>query len=105
VYGPALGEPRCPLLSFNVAGTDPMTLAAGLNELGIESQAGCHCAALAHRDLGLSPPASCRLSFALYTSTDDVDRATETVRRVAARRPQPAVPAEGWGIGHPTDAL
>jgi cysteine desulfurase/selenocysteine lyase len=94
VYGPPPGAPRSPLLAFNLPGTDPMALAAGLDELGIESRAGCHCATLAHRDLGLTPPASCRLSFALYTSADDVDRATEALRRVTARRPQTAVRAQ-----------
>ena len=95
VYGPALGEPRSPLLAFNLPGVDPMAIAGGLNALGIESRAGCHCATLAHRELGLTPPASCRLSFALYSSADDVDRATEALRRVTARRPQTAVGAQG----------
>src|SRR5215831_10738734 len=84
VYGPAAGVPRSPLLAFNVAGMDPMRVANGLNELGVESRAGCHCATLAHRDLGLTPPASCRLSFTLYTSIDDVERAMDALRRVAA---------------------
>jgi cysteine desulfurase/selenocysteine lyase len=84
VYGPAPGTPRSPLLAFNVAGTDPVHVANGLNELGVESRSGCHCATLAHRDLGLTPPASCRLSFTLYTSVDDVERAMDALRRVAA---------------------
>ena len=61
-----------------------MRVANGLNELGVESRAGCHCATLAHRDLGLTPPASCRLSFTLYTSIDDIERAMDALRRVAA---------------------
>jgi cysteine desulfurase/selenocysteine lyase len=81
VYGPPPGVLRSPLLSFNVAGADPKALADELNRLGVESRAGCHCATLAHRELGLTPPASCRLSFALYTSADDVDRAGEALRR------------------------
>ena len=89
VYGPALGEPRSPLLAFTLPGADPMAIAAGLDDLGIESRAGCHCATLAHRALGLTPPASCRLSFALYTSADDVDAAVGALRRVAARRREP----------------
>ena len=88
VYGPALGEPRSPLLAFNLPGVDPTAIAAGLDEHGIESRAGCHCATLAHRELGLTPPASCRLSFAIYTSADDVDRATEALRRVVGRLPR-----------------
>ena len=82
-YGPALGTPRSPLLAFTVDGVDPMRLAEGLDIEGVEARAGCHCATLAHRDLGLTPPASCRLSFALYTSPDDVARAMDAVRRVA----------------------
>ena len=84
VYGPPPGTPRSPLVAFNVAGADPVQIAHGLNEFGVESRAGCHCATLAHHDLGLIPPASCRLSFAVYTDTDDVDRAVHALRRVTA---------------------
>jgi cysteine desulfurase/selenocysteine lyase len=82
VYGP---EHRTPLVSFNLAGVSPFTVAEALDRRGVEARAGCHCATLAHRALGLDPPASCRLSFALYNTVDDVDRAIEAVREVAAR--------------------
>ena len=53
-------------------------------ERGVEARAGCHCASLAHRHLGLERPGTCRLSFAAYTSERDVDRAmtalTDVVR-------------------------
>src|SRR6478735_6698785 len=62
------GTPRSPLVAFTVAGWSPFDLAAELNRHGVESRAGCHCATLAHHDLGLDPPASCRLSFYLYNS-------------------------------------
>jgi cysteine desulfurase / selenocysteine lyase len=84
VYGPPPGVPRAPLVAFNVAGIDPMWIAQQLNQLGVESRAGCHCATLAHRDLALTPPASCRLSFAPYTSAEDVDRAVAALGRVVA---------------------
>jgi cysteine desulfurase/selenocysteine lyase len=76
VYGP---RERAPLVAFNRAGTDPFTLAKSLDQLGVEARAGCHCATLAHRALGLDPPASCRLSFALYNTEEDVDRAVAAV--------------------------
>jgi cysteine desulfurase/selenocysteine lyase len=85
IYGPGPATPRSPLLAFNVNGMDPMRIAEGLNDFGVESRAGCHCATLAHRDLGLTPPASCRLSFALYTSRDDVERAMKALIRVIGR--------------------
>ncbi len=84
-YGPPAGVPRSPLVAFNVSGVDPFALAEGLSLEGVEARAGCHCATLAHRDLGLTPPASCRVSFALYNSHDDVSRTMEAVQRVSRR--------------------
>jgi cysteine desulfurase/selenocysteine lyase len=85
LYGPADARQRTPLVAFNVAGIAPLSLAQGLNREGVESRAGCHCATLAHLELGLNPPASCRLSFYLYNTIDDVESAVTAVRRVVAR--------------------
>lgn len=63
--------------AFNLAGHDRVGLAEALNMAGVESRAGCHCATLAHRALRLDPPASCRLSFYLYNTLNDVDRAVD----------------------------
>jgi cysteine desulfurase/selenocysteine lyase len=82
VYGPPLGVPRSPLMAFNVRGLDPRAVADALDGRGIEARAGCHCATLAHHELGLIPRGSCRLSFAVYTSLDDVDRALDALARV-----------------------
>jgi cysteine desulfurase/selenocysteine lyase len=76
VYGP---RERAPLIAFNRAGTDPFTLVKALDQRGVEARAGCHCATLAHHALRLDPPASCRLSFALYNTEEDVDRAVAAV--------------------------
>lgn len=86
VYGPREAARRTSLVAFNVAGHDPLVLAQALNERGVEARAGCHCAALAHRALRLDPPASCRLSFYLYNSPDDVDHAVDAVRRIVQGR-------------------
>jgi cysteine desulfurase/selenocysteine lyase len=88
IYGPRDPSRRTSLVSFNLAGHDPVGLAEALNLAGVESRAGCHCATLAHHALGLDPPASCRLSFYLYNTLDDVDRAVDAVAAVASR-PQP----------------
>jgi cysteine desulfurase/selenocysteine lyase len=83
VHGPTIADQRTPLVSFTIAGISPFAVADGLNRHGIESRAGCHCATLAHRALGLDPPASCRLSFYVYNDADDVDRATSALALVA----------------------
>jgi len=86
IYGPMDPSRRTSLVAFNLAGHDPVGLAEALNEAGVESRAGCHCATLAHRALRLDPPASCRLSFYLYNTLDDVDRAVDAVAKAAAVR-------------------
>ena len=89
VYGPRDPARRTSLVAFNLAGRDPAGVAAALDRAGIESRAGCHCATLAHRALGLDPPASCRLSFYLYNTPAEVDRAVAAVAAIAAGRGTP----------------
>lgn len=90
IFGVPPGRPRAPLAAFSVTGVSPFALASSLDDLGVEARAGCHCATLAHHDLGLDPPASCRLSLYLYNCADDVDRAIAAVRTVT-----------GPGLPHP----
>ena len=83
IYGPRDAARRTSLVAFNLAGRDPVSVAESLDRAGVESRAGCHCATLAHHALGLTPPASCRLSFYLYNTLDDVDHAVDEVAAVA----------------------
>ena len=85
IYGPREAAGRTSLVAFNIADRDPVSVAEGLNRAGVESRAGCHCATLAHHALGLSPPASCRLSFYLYNTLDEVDRAVDAVAGITDR--------------------
>lgn len=86
ICGPRDASRRTSLVAFNLTGHDPVVVADALNALGIESRAGCHCATLAHHALKLSPPASCRLSFYLYNTLDEVDRAVHAVATIARRK-------------------
>jgi cysteine desulfurase / selenocysteine lyase len=92
IYGPRDASRRTSLVAFNVAGRDPVSLAEGLNRVGVESRAGCHCATLAHHALGLAPPASCRLSFYLYNTADEVDQAVDAVAAIVGDRSGPGAP-------------
>jgi cysteine desulfurase/selenocysteine lyase len=85
-YGPLDADRRSPLVAFTVPGTSPFALAEELDRRGVEARAGCHCATLAHHALGLDPPASCRLSFFVYNTVDEVDRAVDAVARAVAGR-------------------
>jgi cysteine desulfurase / selenocysteine lyase len=90
IYGPKEVYNRTSLVAFNIHGQDPMQVAEELDTYRVEARAGCHCATMAHYYLGLKPPASCRLSFYVYNNADDIDAATEAVRRIALHKPHPA---------------
>ena len=82
IYGPKNVDRRTGLISFNVKGWNPFDIAEELNKVGVESRAGCHCATLAHRHLKLDPPASCRLSFYLYNTLEEVEFAAKAVEKI-----------------------
>jgi len=84
IYGPRDAARRTSLVAFNLSGRDPVTVAEALNRSGVEARAGCHCATLAHHALRLNPPASCRLSFYLYNTLDEVDTAVAAVDAAAS---------------------
>jgi cysteine desulfurase/selenocysteine lyase len=92
IYGPRDPARRTSLVAFNAAGRDPVAVAEGLNRAGVESRAGCHCATLAHHALELTPRGSCRLSFYLYNTLDEVDQAVAAVAAIAAGRSRPTAP-------------
>jgi cysteine desulfurase/selenocysteine lyase len=94
LYGPPAGQDRSPLVAFNVEGWSPYDLADGLDLQGVEARAGCHCASLAHRWLGLAPQATCRLSFALYNTINDVDRAVDALCRLVELDQRPDLVAQ-----------
>jgi cysteine desulfurase/selenocysteine lyase len=82
VYGPRDASHRTSLVAFNVAGHDPLALAQALNVAGVEARAGCHCVPLAHHALGIE--ASCRFSFYLYNTFDEVDRAVDALAEIVS---------------------
>ena len=67
VYGPARRGPRRRWSPSTSPAWTRSASPTGSTGSASSPAPGCHCATLAHRDLGLTPSASCRLSFALYT--------------------------------------
>ena len=68
-----VGNPqhRAPLFSFNLAGVHPHDVASLLADEGIAIRAGHHCTQPL-LDL-LQLPSTCRVSFALYNTLEEVD--------------------------------
>jgi len=86
IYGPKNPADRTSLIAFTCANKSPFEIAEKLTELNIESRAGCHCATLAHHFYGLTPPASCRLSFYMYNDLEDVKKACSAVKNICLQK-------------------
>ena len=84
MYGPRDAKRRTSLVAFNVEGREAQDLAEALNDFGVESRAGCHCAGLAHHALDLA--ASCRLSFYIYNTVEEVEAAVATLARIVREK-------------------
>lgn len=80
VYGPRDAARKTSVLAFNIAGQNPMDVARQLNKMRIESRAGCHCATLAHYYLGISPPASCRISPCFYNTIEEAAYVVKVIK-------------------------
>ena len=80
VYGPPAPEVRGGVVAFNLRGVHPHDVATLLDQEGIAIRAGHHCAQPLHRLLDI--PASCRASFYLYNTQEEVDAFLAALDRV-----------------------
>jgi cysteine desulfurase / selenocysteine lyase len=72
---------KASVLSFVLAGHDPLEVGKALNAEGIAVRAGHHCAQPVLRRLGLE--ATVRPSFAFYNTFEEIDVLINAVRRIA----------------------
>jgi len=72
---------KASVLSFVLAGHDPLEVGKALNAEGIAVRAGHHCAQPTLRRLGLE--ATVRPSFAFYNTFEEIDVFLNAVRRIA----------------------
>jgi cysteine desulfurase / selenocysteine lyase len=79
LFGPARPAERAAVFSFAIDGIHPHDLATILDAEGIAIRAGHHCTQPLMRRLCV--PATARASCWVYTTTDDLDRLAEGVRR------------------------
>jgi cysteine desulfurase/selenocysteine lyase len=74
-------QEKASVLSFVLAGHEPLEVGKALNSEGIAVRAGHHCAQPILRRLGLE--ATVRPSFAFYNTFDEIDVFLRAVRRIA----------------------
>jgi cysteine desulfurase family protein len=84
-FGPASANDRVGVVSINVEGVDPQTVAAILDQtFGIEVRAGLHCAPGVHRAIGsFVDGGTVRLSVGPFTTAADIAAAIEALGQIA----------------------
>lgn len=72
-------EKRCGLVSFHIDGIHSHDIAAVMNANGVAVRSGMHCAMYLHKKLSI--PASTRISYYLYNSKEDLDKALVSLEK------------------------
>jgi cysteine desulfurase family protein len=90
LYGPADGQKRVGIVSFNLVGFDPQEVASTLDAAaGIEVRAGLHCAPRMHAALGTtSLGGTVRMSVGPFNTLQQIASAVEAVAQLASATSQ-----------------
>ena len=80
IFGRAKG--KVPLVSFAIDGIHPNDIAIMLNNYGIATRTGHHCAEPLMRTLGVS--GTCRASLAFYNTLDEVHYFAQSLRHIVS---------------------
>jgi cysteine desulfurase/selenocysteine lyase len=80
LHGPLDAERRGALVSFELEGLHPHDVSEILGRTGVCIRAGHHCAQPLMRKLGVT--ATSRASFAVHTTTDEIDRLVDGLEEV-----------------------
>lgn len=82
ILGPP-SDQRAGLISFVVEGVSPQDISILLDHQGVAIRAGHHCTMPLHQHFGIR--ASCRASFYLYNTRQEVEHFGEALKKVVAR--------------------
>lgn len=80
IYGPTDPDIKGAVIAFSINGVHPHDAATILDRDNICIRTGHHCAMPLHKRLGLG--ATCRVSFYIYNTKDDVERFIEGLEKV-----------------------
>ncbi|MFH0749469.1 MAG: SufS family cysteine desulfurase [Candidatus Gottesmanbacteria bacterium] len=80
MYGPKNPDIRGGVISFRLRGVHPHDVAQVLDQDNICIRVGYHCAMPLHEYLGIG--ATCRASFYMYTTKEDIDMLVKGIKKV-----------------------
>jgi cysteine desulfurase family protein len=84
VYGPRDSSRRLAVVSFNIEGMDCGEVSLALDQDGIITRSGMHCAPLAHNTIGTGRRGACRFSPGFFNTPGEIEQAVRAVHSVAA---------------------
>ncbi|MHB1319196.1 MAG: aminotransferase class V-fold PLP-dependent enzyme, partial [Anaerolineae bacterium] len=85
VFGPSRPEDRTATVSIRVEGLRVSEVGWRLDEeYEILCRVGLHCSPATHRTLGTFPEGTVRLSAGIFTTPEEIDRAVDALREIAA---------------------
>lgn len=82
VIGPADPCRQVAVVSIDVPAMDNALVAAALDEKGIVTRSGLHCAPLAHQSLGTFPEGTVRFSFGSFNMAEEIDEALNALELI-----------------------
>lgn len=83
LYGPPIGEPRVPVISFNLGDLDSAEVSYILDDkFGIITRGGLHCAPLIHRRLGTIEQGAVRVSLGAFSTKQEIEVFVEAIREI-----------------------
>ncbi|MDS0527760.1 cysteine desulfurase [Clostridium sp. SHJSY1] len=82
VYGPKNINHRSGVISFDIEGVHPHDVASVFDSHNVAIRSGNHCAQPLMRFMGIN--ATCRASFYLYNTKEDVDKLIEAIEKTYA---------------------
>lgn len=85
LYGDMDAAVRAPIVTLNIGNADAAEVSDILwEDYEICVRAGAHCAPLMHRHFGTEQQGSVRFSFSYWNTEEEIDRAVQAVREIAA---------------------
>ncbi|BES66825.1 aminotransferase class V-fold PLP-dependent enzyme [Gottschalkiaceae bacterium SANA] len=80
IYGPAIGQPRVPVVSFNIGDLDSAEISYVLDDkFEIVTRGGLHCAPLIHKRMGTLGQGALRVSIGAFNVREEIDRLLEGI--------------------------
>ncbi|APF23936.1 aminotransferase class V-fold PLP-dependent enzyme [Clostridium butyricum] len=86
IYGDSTGKNITTCVSINMKSLDSSELGYSLENNGIKTRCGLHCAPLAHKTIGSYPNGTVRLSVSYFNTKEEIDFTLKTLNKISLNK-------------------